>query len=349
MKDFVLRAEILNALHRWPLIMAFFLAGSLAGAIAGVLWPSPYRAVTEMAVSLDPYRFSDDRYVAAFSKVEFRTPDDYKHWQMSQLTVLAYSDEYVGETLVRLRAQDAAWQAVEIPALRLMLRLYWRNAGRWRVTAEAGDPHQARQAVTTWEAVILEKTDQALSQSREIFVRDLELQQVSRILAATVARAQELPEIKAAVLRQRETLAGSSQPVPLSVRWQLLSLAGRVAGLDLAWQELIDSAPAEGSAPQEFQAWIDLLLAAIDQESAALAERQETLGGQQATASAAWEQTLAGGRGLSPSLSLQDVGSQPPQVSRVRPTSLAALLGGLLGFLTWVFGGLVVLAHEGRA
>jgi hypothetical protein len=268
---------------------------------------------------------------------------------MSQLSVLASSGEYLGETLARLRAQDPAWQAVEVPELSRMLRLYWRNAGRWRVTAQAGEARLAQQAATTWKTVILEMTDQALSNSRQLFVRDLELQQISRELVETSARVQELPEIKAAVLKQREALAGSSQPVTLSARWELLALAGRVAQLNLAWQALIDSTPEQGSSPGEFVGWVDLLLAAINQESERLVERQEALAQEQAAASSAWEQTLGAGRGLSPSLSLQSVSDEPPEVSRVRPTSLAGLLGGLLGFLVWAFTALVVLAREGRA
>lgn len=151
MTEWVLRDEIYKAAHRWPFIVLFILAGSLLGWGITYLLPSTYQASEEVSVELNAYRAPEDRYAAEYADTEFRNLDDYKHWQMSQLEVLVRSDAYLQETLNRLRKADSAWHAVEAPELRNMLKAYWRNAGRWRLTAENQDAGLARQAVQIWK------------------------------------------------------------------------------------------------------------------------------------------------------------------------------------------------------
>ncbi|MGB5844900.1 MAG: hypothetical protein WBG94_10680, partial [Anaerolineales bacterium] len=56
MNEWVLRNEILAALHRWPVIVVFSLAGAMVAMVATFFWPSPYRANVEISVELNPYR-----------------------------------------------------------------------------------------------------------------------------------------------------------------------------------------------------------------------------------------------------------------------------------------------------
>jgi hypothetical protein len=86
-----------------------------------------------------------------------------------------------------------------------MLQVYWRNAGRWRLTAENEDPDWARQAVQVWKEVVLEKTGEAVRESQSLFVTELRL----RALAASCDRpgafrrtAQQLADAPAACDRR---------------------------------------------------------------------------------------------------------------------------------------------------
>ena len=112
MKEWVLRDEILAAFHRWPVIVIFALAGASIALIAAYFWPAPYRANVEISVELNPYRILDDQYLPAFTNAEFRNVDDYKHWQMLQLSIIVNSDPYLSETLDRLRKDDPYWESI---------------------------------------------------------------------------------------------------------------------------------------------------------------------------------------------------------------------------------------------
>ena len=91
MQEWVLRDELLAAFHRWPMIVLFSLVGTLLGLAFAYLWPASYRANVELSVELNPYRALDDQYVPEFADAEFRNIDDYKHWQMLQLSIVVLS------------------------------------------------------------------------------------------------------------------------------------------------------------------------------------------------------------------------------------------------------------------
>ena len=63
----MLRDEILAGFHRWPVIVAFALTGTLLGLVFTYFWPSSYRANVELSVELNPYRVLDDQYIPEFS------------------------------------------------------------------------------------------------------------------------------------------------------------------------------------------------------------------------------------------------------------------------------------------
>jgi hypothetical protein len=335
--DWVLRDEILVASHRWPLIVAFILAGSLLGWIAAALWPAHYQASLEMSVNLDPHRFAEDSYVPEFANTEFRNPDDYKHWQMSQLSVLAFSDEYLEETLNRLQEQDAAWEAFDVPALRGMLSVTWRNAGRWRLSARAEDPQKAAQLVATWRQVVLEKTGQAVAHSRQIYLLDLEQEAIQNELVGARQEIDTLTEIQSALASRVEALEASPQEEALNPeeRAQLFALGARLDGPDPAWQVLVEEFPPEGAPSGEYLHWLEQLSLAAGEMSGAQQAVLQELQGEEQRVEAEWRETLQAGRGLAFTLSVALVQDSPPEISQPRPTSPVALLGGAVGLLAW--------------
>lgn len=347
MSDWVLRDEILVAAHRWPLIVAFFLVGSLLGWSLAMIWPAPYRASVEMAVSLDPYRFESDTYVPAFANTEFRNPDDYKHWQMSQLSVLAFSDEYVEETLNRLRTQDSHWKNVDVHRLRDMLSVHWRNAGRWRLSASVEDPRLAAQLVETWRQVILEKSNQAVTRSRQIYLLDLQQQAIQAELLEIRSRIEDLVQVQAALEARRAVLAGAppEEILRLDERAGLSALASRLSGQGSSPTGLFGQMPPAGAGSQEYLPWIDELLVAAGELQELQEARLQALQQEQAGVELAWRQSLQEGRGLSSTLTVAVLQDAPPVISQPRPASLAALVGGLVGFLVW---GLLQLARISR-
>ena len=338
-----LREEILNLTHRWPLIAAFFLAGSLLGWATSFIWPSQYRATKEIYIGLDPYRTIDDRYVADYVKVEFRNPDDYKHWQMSQISALVTSDSYLQDTISRLRGVDPFWDDIKVPALREMLKAYWRNAGQWRLVAENSDSQLAEQAVKTWEEVIFEKLNLSIVTSRSLAIIESDLEAVARGKLDAQLQESELIGIRAALHNEKEILLSNKlrQPLESLERWRLWSLAARAADFDQAWQQLLSEFPMPLAYPQEYVMWIDRLVANVEQKIDLSQVELEVLDQKQKEITAQWNNLLPGGQGLSAALIIESLSNTPVVVERLRPTTEMALIGGALGFLAWALMTLV--------
>ncbi len=337
MKTLVLREEIYAAAHRWPVIVASFLIGSLIGILVSVVWPSPYRATLELGVELSLYRATEDSYISEIAEVPFRNADDYKYWQMQQLNALVFSDAYLGETLSRLAETDEYWQGVTVQDLRDMFQVYWRNAGRWRLAAEVRESHYAAQAVETWRDVILEKTNDSITNARKIYLTDLQLQRTEDALLEAQTRLEQLAEFKGALVQWQEQVKGTSGAVALdpSERWWLMTLVSQAAGMNLGWQSLLDSIPPLEAALEEYIPWVEQVIIAIEAESAAIAIQIEELDRQSEILQSEWELALQDSDGLAATLMVEQLSDMEPSLRQSRRFFSAALVGGMVGLLLW--------------
>lgn len=184
--DWSLRDEILTAAHRWPLIMIFCLAGAAAGALAALLWPSPYRASRELYVGLNVTQAGEDRSASQQSGLVFVNANDYKNWQMASLNTMVFMDEILDGTLEQLQRVNPYWDSVSRTELAEMLSVYWRNAGKWRLVAEHPEQDRAIEAVVAWQDVIVAYVHNAVAQANQALSLDGQL----RPLAEQVAQAQ---------------------------------------------------------------------------------------------------------------------------------------------------------------
>lgn len=342
--DWALVEEIYKALHRWPVIVTFFLVGSLLGFLSSFLLPDSYEATLTLFVNLNPYRALEDRSVAAFTQADFRNLDDYKHWQMSQLNVLMMSDKYLEATLDRVVADGEFWDEEDLESLRGVLRLSWRNTGEWTMAAKAGDPERAERLVTAWRQVSLEMINAALEKSRSLYRLEQEMRSLEGAIVSSRGRRAALLETQRA-LRQTATALNSDSggqtmpPLTYERLWALISVAAESTE---GWRSLLNSFPSQNAGRESFLRWIDRaqLMVGIDLE---LVEREllELEGGLDQVY-ASWEETLQASEGLSPSLAVEIVADRDASVRRSRSPGTALLAGGTLGLLSW---GILVLVQ----
>jgi len=348
MDNSTLRHNIFAAALRWPLILAFILAGSLLGWLVAYAWPSPYQASLEIYVGLNPYRALQDRYVAAFAQAEFRNVDDYKYWQMQQLNGLALSDEYLQETLARLRGKDPSWGSVEPAALRQMLAVYWRNAGQWRLVAEHRDSQMSGQAVQAWRDVIIENANLALTHSRDLYRLDLLLRSLTDARLESQSRFQQLAGISRALSAWQNDFSHlpPSQSVGQPDYWQLWSLTAGAAGPDQNWRMLLEEIPPEQAPAEDFRPWLERLAHTIEVEMQSLESRLDALAEENEGVSQEWEASLQAGQGLAATLDIEPSSNAAPSVARPRPAALTALVGGGLGFLMYCLYALAIFSRS---
>jgi hypothetical protein len=337
MDEWVLRDELLSAFHRWPVIVAFILLGCLLGLAFAFVWPSQYRATTELSVELNPYRALDDRYVSEFAGFEFRNVDDYKHWQMSQLSIIVLSDPYLEETRSRLILIDPYWESIGIQELREMLKVSWRNAGLWQLSAEADSSERAVEALETWQDVILDLSGNAIATSRGLFELELQLRSLNDQLLEAQECLPILEETRTDLTNLTESiLEANPDEIPAqSDRMQLTALVFRVKDCDSGWQLILDQFPGESSPASDYAAWADLFEGAINQGMTTLETQINYLNEEISSVNSAWEADLKKAQGLSASLTIELPSSDLQDVSRIRTSSLAALVGGLMGLLAW--------------
>ncbi len=187
-----LSEEIYRAFHRWPTLAGVILLGCLAGWLVSFLMPPYYRAITYIYVALNPYRTYSDTNFLALARPKYSNIDDYKDWQMTQLESVIYLDEFILETLDRLRETNPDWQDFTAAELREILEADWRSAGTWSLIANSPDSDLAEQASSTWSAVVVERVRVAIESARQTFVIDQDLQAISEQIHLNSLRVDEL-------------------------------------------------------------------------------------------------------------------------------------------------------------
>lgn len=342
----MLRDEILAGFHRWPVIVAFALAGMLLGLVFTYFWPSSYRANVELSVELNPYRVLDDQYIPEFSNAEFRNIDDYKHWQMLQLSIVVNSDPYLLETLTRLRELDPYWDSIEMQDLREMLNANWRNAGQWRLVADAENSLRAVGAVATWRDVILNLTNVSIAHSRELFNLELTLRSLNDELVKNQLQGAALEETLGSLTNAFNELNNAEGDFPLSEpdRVDLFTLANQMA---VGSRVIVEEFPDDGAPVSDYSTWVERAILIVERDINSSKVANAALNEQISSVTSEWELGINEAQGLSATLSLKKPQNKEPEVRQVRSYSLAALIGTLVGLLLWILVFLIQITRKG--
>jgi hypothetical protein len=323
--EWSVREEAFAIAHRWPIPVLAFLIGSLVGLGIALIYPSPQRASTDISVAYN-------------ADAVYTNPDDYKNWQLSQLNALAIAPDVLQETLNRLQAADPGWAGVSADDLKKSLILTWRNTGLWHLAAENVQSQKALQLVQTWSDVILEKYQQAYEGAVQMSAFDRQLFPINQTISQAKWRYAELTSVKAGLQDWlgSASQAQADQPPDNLTRWRLWSLVDNAAGSDPAWTALLEDMPSPQAAIQAYLPWVEQAITVIDNEAQTLQGQIVSLTPEQASLAEKQAAAVLVGRGLSGNLIVKKATSAAPQIASVRPTSLMALVGGILGFLVWL-------------
>lgn len=346
MRTWSLAEEIYRALHDWPKIAAFFLAGCLIGWLVSLAIPGPYRAAMKLYVGLNPYRAQEDAKFLSSVAPRYSNLDDYKNWQMSQLNAALFLEDSIQETLQALRQQNPAWENVSEDELRRMLRTEWRTAGEWELVAEHRQEELATQAAASWGKIGMSRLEVAVDSARELIRIDQQSGAVAEQIASNQSR---LEQIAAGQLKLKEWLvslgaAPQNQMLEETQRWQILGLVSALATFEPAWMRLLDEQPGAESLPGDYEEWVQQVLVLIDQEIPILEQSIDGLYQKLASLQKQYAAQSDLSLGLSPNLEIQSMALDA--ANRVRPTGVWALLGGILGLGTWVLVELVRITRR---
>lgn len=332
-----LSEALYKALHLWPMLLIFCLVGALLGWGASRIWPPTFRTRAQVFVSLNPYRVYSDSQFLALVYPQYTNVDDYKNWQMSQLSSVLLTDDILEETLNDLRLEDSYWNDISLASLRHMLRAEWRTAGIWTLLADSKSAKRSNQAVRAWSRNAVSGVKQAIFASEQLIQVDEALQKIINEKTDNNLLQQEYQISKQALqdwLQSIETLP-QDQPLPATERWKILYLAGRITQFSPAWLELLADQPDESASPPAYIDWVNQLLVAIEAELPILAEQGQYLEEQRGQFGAQYDQLQEASLGLSSNLVIKSIEKSPPEV--IRPTTLMVLIGTITGFLAWLY------------
>ncbi len=345
-RQWFFREEFYRSFHRWPITIVFITLGCLIGWAFSLIWPSYYRATSQVYVGFNPYRAYSDTNFLALSKPRYANLDNYLYWQMYQLEGVIFLQDFIQEALDRLQQTDAYWIDSDDSQLLNMLDAEWRTAGLWSLTAEHRDPKRATQAVQAWSQVVAERVKESVQSARNTFMIDQQLQVVNTDLEETRSREQNLHLTKSALLDWREVYQGfpKDQPLEVEERWRVIYLATHLAQFTPPWQTLLEDQPPEDSFPDAYFDWINQIIPLIDAESQILKQQITSLEEEQTNLKKAYSPEADGSLGLSPNLEVKEVKYLPTKI--IRPASTLALIGGIVGLLIWILCQLVIITNR---
>lgn len=334
-RDWRLSEELYRAMHQWPKILLFVLAGALLGWLASYLWPASYRAKAEIYIGLNPYRSYNDSQFLALSRPKYSNIDDYKNWQMTQLSAAIFLDEIVEKTLRQLQRENDYWNKFDPGEFRSLLNAEWRTSGVWSLTAQAEGADLANQAAQLWSRNAMTRAKEAVAQSQVAILLDEELQATVADQTNARVRKQEFQYTQSLIqnwIAAAENLP-AEQPLELSERWELLHSVTRLAQFSPAWLDLLAGAPGENDLPQDYVAWLEKIQIAIDEELRSLNDRLSYLEGERTRLETEFGQQQEASLGLSPNLSIRGLENYSPEM--IRPAGTMILIGALLSLLAW--------------
>jgi hypothetical protein len=335
-----------KAFHQWPIFLVCCLLGALLGWGASRIWPPIFRTRALVYVSLNPYRMYSDSQFLAFVYPQYTNIDDYKNWQMSQLSSVLLTDTIIQKTLDDLRQEDSYWNDISLASLRHMLRAEWRTAGSWTLLADNKSAKRSNQAVRAWSRNAVSGVKQAIFASEQLIQVDTALQ---KIISDQADNKQQKETYEATQQLLQNWLQSASalpqdQPVDAAERSKILYLAGRVSQFTPAWLELLAASPPADALPADYMEWVQQLLVAIENEIPLLTQQGEALEQQRRQIAETYNQLQEASLGLSPNLVIKSIEKTPPEV--IRSTSLMVLIGTITGFLAWVYWLFVYITRQ---
>jgi hypothetical protein len=275
--------------------------------------------------------------VAYVAQQQFRIVDDYKNWQMSHLNDLVLTDDFMDETLQRLREQDSAWNDVTPRELRVSLRGIWRNVGQWHLVSEGKNPGTTKQAVEAWSDVILEWVGEAIQHSKNVVALDVQLTDVSDTLVDLQVHQDRLQFIRIDLLEWQDEIDSKSDDQAISSQdhWEIISLVTRAADWNSGWDAVLEDAPAIGSAPSDYKLWLERVIPLVEQELQDLVAEIDILEHRFEDIEKLYQHETEQSRAVASTLVIESSADADPRVERVRPTGVMILVGGAMGLAVW--------------
>jgi hypothetical protein len=337
MEGWTLRDELVRTIKEWYLVLGFVVLGALIGLSLAYIFPAEYTASADLYAGIDITRVNEMDYLIPLADEEPLNLDDYKNWQMKQLSDVLVLDLVLEEVLDQLKESDPSWIDVTLGDFRTKIDIYWYDTGIWRLEVSNKDPGLAEMAVQTWLDVSYSTISERLIKAEQVTALDLDLQTNK---SASAVKKSEIAQIQSfqssaeewlnlfSTLPQDETLP--DERLEELQAWVLVYLKGQGD-----WSIPMGGFPGENQSVADYAVWLQTALTGSsialeeisNQYDLLIEEREEILPD--------YYQALDDALGLSANIVLES-NTSIPSVGQSRNVGSNVIGGAFLGLMAWL-------------
>ena len=343
MESWSLREEILKIINKWYLVLLFTILGGVAGLALSYILPAPYRATADLYVGIDITRVNEMQYLIPLANTEPLNLDDYKNWQLKQVSSILSSDEVILNTL------EALGKPEDLGSFKKDIDLYWYDTGVWQLEVIKLDKNEARKAVQAWLEEGNKKIERLLEISDVTARLDAQLFALADEIGSLKSRTSKLESFQNSAEEWQSVFSSQDQTQPLDdnllTELNAWILVYRKSGQ--LWQIPVGDFPQPAAPVPHYVIWLEDanilaeqdLQESLDQLSILEEDREKVL--------PEYHEALDDSLGLSANLVLQPLSSDV-EVSQTRATGESVLGGGILGLLAWFIIAIVNISLSGK-
>ena len=331
MESWILRDEIIKIINKWYLALIIILIGGVAGFAISYIIPAPYRATADLYVGIDVTRVNEMEYLIPLASTEPLNLDDYKNWQLKQVSAILSSDQ------VLLNSLDSLGNPVDLSTFKQDLDLYWYDAGLWQLESVNTDKELAKAAVRTWLEEGHQRISELLVFSDIAASLDAKLFALAGEIGTLKTRSANLISFQSSAAEWVDVFSNQNQDQPLNeetlVELKAWILAHREN--DQHWQVPIGEFPNPQDPAADYLQWLENALIYAEEDYQVSQVKLSILEEERELVLPDYHKALVDSLGLSANLVLEPLSSEI-EISRFRSTGEMTIGGGIAGLLAWL-------------
>jgi len=337
MDDWVLREKILNLIKAWPVLVAIFVGSGILGGVLVHLFPPSQNATAELYIGVDITRVIDVSELAIYAKTEPFHVDDYKNWQLTQVSAISTSEEIAHQTLSELRKLDPYWDDVTSADFMKMQDLDWYDVGVWRMRIQAKEAEYALQGVKVWREVVFREISRLISEGEDVLEYEGRMRAADGKITAGELRLSQLAELEGLVNEKIIELQDmdSTQILNEISRKKLWDLIAGYSIDDPFWEKILSDIPTTGQDSSAYIVWLDEILIQINNESDQVTGTINKLENDHNSLVEDYLKEVREAQGLSASLYIEEHNSEP-FLESYYPDSLVGIISSFVGLFAYI-------------
>jgi len=343
MESWNLREEILEIINKWYLVLLFTILGGLAGLALSYIFPAPYRATADLYVGIDITRVNEMEFLIPLAKTEPLNLDDYKNWQLKQVSSILSSDEVLLNTL------DALESTEDLSSFKKDIDLYWYDTGLWQLEVTKNSQDEAQTVVQAWLDEGYKKIEGLLEFSDIAASLDADLFALADEIGSLKKRTSKLQSFQNSAEEWQDVFSTQDQFQPLDddllKELNAWILVYRKSGP--LWQIPVGNFPQPTDPVSLYIIWLENANILAEQDLQESLDQLSILKEDREMVLPEYHEALNDSLGLTANLVLQPLSSEV-DVSLTRATGEVVLGGGILGLLAWFILAIVKISISGK-